>query len=95
MKPTPSDKEDNEAKDIISRLDLHTYKKGERLAPIPNKLFVRLMKRRYGYFPIDVTLEWTGSTKKIEQNDTEALKVKGWVANTDAEEEQDEEPITF
>lgn len=95
LKPTPSDKEDNEAKDIISRLDLHTYKKGERLAPIPNKLFVRLMKRRYGYFPIDVTLEWTGSTKKIEQNDTEALKVKGWVANTDAEEEQDEEPITF
>ena len=90
LKPTPSDKEDNEAKDIISRLDLASYKnKGDRLAPIPNKLFVRLMKRRYGYFPIDVTLDWTGSTKKIEQNDTEALAVKGWEVNTDAEVQQE------
>ena len=90
LKPTPSDKEDNEAKAIISRLKLRSYsnKKGELIEPIPNKLFVRLMKRRYGYFPIDTVLDWEGKTKKIKQNDTEALKVKGWEVNTDAEVQQ-------
>lgn len=43
------------------------------LSPIPNKLFVRLMKRRYGYYPIDTLLDWEGRTKKIFLNDEKEL----------------------
>ena len=49
------------------------YASGEELKPIPGKLFVRLMKRRYGYFPLDTVLEWEGRTKYIKPNYPEAL----------------------
>lgn len=66
--------ESDEAKKLLSRL---TGQNITELAPIPNKLFVRLMKRRYGYYPIDTLLDWEGRTKHITLNDEgELLKSK-------------------
>ena len=45
----------------------------EELKPVDGKLFVRLMKRRYGYYPLDTILDWTGVTKYIKPNDPEQL----------------------
>lgn len=59
-----------EAKKLLSRL---TGDNITELSPIPNKLFVRLMKRRYGYYPLDTLLDWEGRTKKITLNDEEEL----------------------
>lgn len=58
--------EETEAKKLLSRL---TGDNITELSPIQNKLFVRLMKRRYGYYPLDTLLEWEGRTKKITLND--------------------------
>lgn len=44
--------------------------------PFENKLFVRLLKRRYGYAPIDTILDWDGRTKYIVPNDPEQLNVE-------------------
>lgn len=62
--------EEKEATKLLSRL---TGENITELSPIQNKLFVRLMKRRYGYYPIDTLLEWEGRTKKIALNDEEEL----------------------
>lgn len=62
--------EEAEAKKLLSRL---TGTSVTELSPIPNKLFVRLMKRRYGYYPIDTILDWEGRTKKITLNDEDEL----------------------
>jgi hypothetical protein len=45
----------------------------DELKPVDGKLFVRLMKRRYGYYPLDTILDWTGVTKYIKPNDPEQL----------------------
>lgn len=98
LRPAPSEAENKEAKAIVNSLDILETPLGAReaLAPIQGKLFVRLMKRRYGYFPIDTVLDWEGRTKKIKQNDTKALAVKGWNYMDDPnEEEQSEEPKPF
>lgn len=58
--------EEAQAKKLLSRL---TGSNITDLEAIPNKLFVRLMKRRYGYYPIDTLLDWEGRTKKIALND--------------------------
>ena len=62
--------EETEAKKLLSRL---TGENITELSPRPNKLFVRLMKRRYGYYPLDTLLEWEGRTKKITLNDEAEL----------------------
>lgn len=62
--------EETEAKKLLSRL---TGENITELSAMPNKLFVRLMKRRYGYYPLDTLLEWEGRTKKITLNDEAEL----------------------
>lgn len=66
--------EERSAKKLLEELGAASYKQGEDLKPIQGKLFVRLMKRRYGYYPLDTILEWEGRTKYIKPNDPEALK---------------------
>lgn len=68
--------EEREAKDLLGDLGVASYKNNDTLKPIQGKLFVRLMKRRYGYYPLDTILDWEGSTKHIEPNDKDALKVE-------------------
>ena len=66
--------EERSAKKLLEELGAASYKQGEDLKPIQGKLFVRLMKRRYGYYPLDTILEWEGRTKYIKPNDPEALR---------------------
>ncbi|MCD8295361.1 MAG: hypothetical protein LUE27_08995, partial [Clostridia bacterium] len=56
--------------------DLGAWGPGEfpAISPIEGKIFARLMKRRYGYFPIDTIFKWEGRTKYIEPNDPESLR---------------------
>lgn len=77
LHPLPKQKEeDKEAKKLLQDLGVHTYEKEESLRPIPNKIFVRLLKRRYGYYPLDIVLDWEGATKKITPNAPDLLEVK-------------------
>lgn len=77
LHPLPNKKdEDKEAKKLLQDLGVHSYEKEESLKPIQGKLFARLLKRRYGYYPLDTILEWEGSTKKITPNAPELLKVE-------------------
>lgn len=46
------------------------------LRAIDNKLFARLLKRRYEYFPIDVVFDWTGRTTYIAPNKPEMLETE-------------------
>ncbi|MBR4305494.1 MAG: toprim domain-containing protein [Ruminiclostridium sp.] len=46
------------------------------LEPQHDKIFARLMKRRYDFYPIDTILEWEGRTKYIKPNYAEALERK-------------------
>lgn len=55
------------------QMKLDEFKASTSLRAVQNKLFVRLMKRRYGYYPLDVLIEWEGRTKYITPNDPEAL----------------------
>lgn len=74
LHPLPKNKdEEKEAKKLLQELGVATYAQGDSLKPIQGKLFVRLMKRRYGYYPLDTILEWEGRTKYIKPNDEEAL----------------------
>ena len=74
LHPLPRMKdEDKEAKKLLSDMGVATYPQGESLKPIQGKLFVRLMKRRYGYYPLDIILDWEGKTKYIAPNDKKAL----------------------
>lgn len=66
-------KEEKETKNILK--ELLKEEEEVELKPMDNKLFVRLLKRRYGYFPIDIILEWEGKTKYITPNYPEALEV--------------------
>lgn len=64
--------EEDTARALLNGLGL-SLPNGESLKPIQGKLFVRLMKRRYGYYPLDTILEWEGRTKYITPNDPDAL----------------------
>lgn len=85
--------EEQAAKKLLSDLGAATYSQGDKLAPIRGKLFVRLMKRRYGYYPLDTILEWEGRTKYIKPNDEEALstqpKQEDFFASVNTEEDGD------
>ena len=88
--------EEKSAKKLLSDLGVATYGQGEELKPIQGKLFVRLMKRRYGYYPLDIILEWEGRTKFIKPNDEEALKAKPEEAELFPPQETEEgEPLPF
>lgn len=77
LKPLPTAKEEEkEAKKLLQELGVATYGQGESLKPIQGKMFVRLMKRRYGYYPLDIILNWEGRTKYIEPNDKDALSTE-------------------
>lgn len=43
---------------------------------IKDKIFVRLLKARYGYYPLDMVVDWEGSTKCIKPNHPEDLKTQ-------------------
>lgn len=74
LHPLPKNKdEEKEAQKLLQRLGVAEYKAGDSLKPIQGKLFVRLMKRRYGYYPLDTILDWEGRTKYIKPNDEAAL----------------------
>lgn len=74
LHPLPrNDKEEKAAQKLLTALGVATYQQGETLKPIEGKLFCRLLKRRYGYFPIDMVFDWEGRTKRIEPNCPEAL----------------------
>ena len=82
LHPLPkSSDEEKEAKKLLEKLGVADYTENntrlkKSLAPIQGKLFVRLMKRRYGYYPLDTILEWEGRTKYIKPNDEEALSTE-------------------
>ena len=97
LHPLPKAKEEEKsAKKLLSDLGVATYGQGEELKPIQGKLFVRLMKRRYGYYPLDTILEWEGRTKYIKPNDEEALKGKPQQGEIFTSQEQEEgEPLPF
>lgn len=42
--------------------------------PVEGKIYLRLLKRRYGISNLDTVLEWNGSTKKITLNEPKALE---------------------
>ena len=65
--------EERDAKKLLQSLGVASYDRGEDLKPIQGKLFLRLLKRRYGYYPLDTVLEWEGRTKHITLNDESAL----------------------
>lgn len=74
LHPLPKNKdEEGESLKLLSSL---MGEKISELKPIHGKLFVRLMKRRYGYYPLDTILEWEGRTKYITPNAPEKLEVK-------------------
>ena len=74
LHPLPTNKDEGkEALKLLSSLMGETL---SDLKPIQGKLFVRLMKRRYGYYPLDTILEWEGRTKYITPNAPEKLEVK-------------------
>lgn len=59
--------------------------------PVNGKMYLRLLKRRYGISNLDTVLDWNGSTKKITLNKPEALEADATQAalwNMDGEEEQ-------
>lgn len=89
LHPLPKNKEEEkETKKLLSDLGAATYQQGDSLKPIQGKLFVRLMKRRYGYYPLDTILEWEGRTKYIKPNFEEALSTQakqGGLFNGDSE----------
>ena len=77
LHPLPkAQEEEKAAKKLLSDLEAASYAKGDELKPIQGKLFVRLMKRRYGYYPLDTILEWEGRTKYIKPNFEEALSTQ-------------------
>lgn len=78
--------EEKEAKKLLQELGVAQYQQGDSLRPIYGKLFVRLMKRRYGFYPLDIVLDWEGRTKHISLNDEGAL-----YGQDKTEEEKDEE----
>ena len=75
LHPLPKNKdEEREAKRLLSSLLGESI---DELKPIQDKIFARLMKRRYGYYPLDTILDWTGKTKYIKPNDEAALSAEG------------------
>lgn len=73
IKGSGGENEMKEAKKLLTKLGVTQYQQGDSLQPIEGKLFCRLLKRRYGYFPIDIVLDWNGKTKRITLNDAERL----------------------
>lgn len=74
LHPLPKNKEEErDAKFLLGKL---LHKQLDQLEPIRDKIFVRLMKRRYGFYPIDILLDWEGRTKVIKQNDPNFLLPK-------------------
>ncbi len=69
--------EESEAKKLLKKMGFYQGLTDTEieLKPIEGKLFVRLMKRRYGYYPLDTILEWNGLTKFIKPNDPQALDI--------------------
>lgn len=65
--------EEKEVKKLLQALNVATYGQGDSLKPIYGKIFVRLLKRRYGLYPLDTILEWEGRTKYIAPNNEGAL----------------------
>lgn len=65
-------KEDIEVIKLLNNLDISQL---TELKPIKNKLFARLMKRRDGFAPIDIILDWKGKIKRVIPNDPEKLEV--------------------
>lgn len=91
LHPLPKNKEEEAAaKKLLEDLGVKGYQKGEDLKPIEGKLFVRLMKRRYGYYPLDIILDWEGRTKYIKPNDEEALSAKPQQGDIFPENEEEE-----
>lgn len=77
LHPLPKAKdEEKEVKRLLTDLGVATYAPTDSLKPIQGKLFVRLMKRRYGYYPLDTVLEWEGRTKYIKPNYEESLNTQ-------------------
>ena len=90
LHPLPKNKEEEKAaKKLLSDLGAATYAQGDELKPIQGKLFVRLMKRRYGYYPLDTILEWEGRTKYIKPNFEEALSTQAKQTELFSETQED------
>ena len=96
LHPLPSlREEESNAKKLLSDLGVESYAQGDQLRPIQGKLFVRLMKRRYGYYPLDTILDWEGSTKYIKPNFEKALDTEGEQLNIFDIENEEEEDAPF
>ena len=90
LHPLPKNKEEEKAaKKLLSDLGAATYAQGDELKPIQGKLFVRLMKRRYGYYPLDTILDWEGRTKYIKPNFEEALSTQAKQTELFSETQED------
>ena len=69
LHPLPKNQEEEKAaKKLLQDLGVATYAPGDKLEPIDGKVFARLMKRRYGYYPLDIVLDWEGRTKYFKPN---------------------------
>jgi len=96
LHPLPSlREEESNAKKLLSDLGVESYAQGDQLRPIQGKLFVRLMKRRYGYYPLDTILDWEGSTKYIKPNYEKALETEGEQLTIFDIEDEEEEDAPF
>ena len=76
LHPIQNKDEEKAAKKLMEELGVAKYNLTDRLKPIPGVIFARLLKRRYGYYPLDTILGWEGSTKYIRPNFEEALSTQ-------------------
>lgn len=94
LHPLPKNaSEEKEAKKILQDLGVTTYSTNDSLKPIQDKIFVRLLKRRYGYYPLDTILKWEGSTKKIIPNSPELLMVENKKQESNLFDSEEEAPF--
>ncbi len=70
-----------------------TYQVDEKnLEPIPGRIYIKLLKRRYGKSDGEELLKWEGKTKYIEPNHPEALRTAPQQATDFKELKLDNEP---
>ncbi len=69
----------------------------EPLSKVEGKVFCRLMKRRYGEFPLDTILDWCGATGYFKPNKPEALtpQTVGSTPTATAQEVESSEDTPF
>lgn len=79
---------------LIPELDVNNLESEAEKRKVENKILFRLMKRRYGYYPLDAVLDWEGRTKYIAQNDPDHF-LTGYTQEELFKEEEERELPPF